>query len=269
MRARRFLDTFPEPERQDGGKFGFRLMEWRDQGIVLGTRKYGETSVVLEVMTEAHGRHMGLVRGGRSRRMQPALQPGNLLDLAWRARLDEHLGTFQVEPLQLNAARLIDSPVAIYGIQTLAAHLRLLPERDPHPGLFRALGFVAEHLGEPMAGAVLMARFELAVLEELGFGLDLSQCALTGERANLAYVSPKTGRAVTREAGAPWADKLLPLPAILTSTAETACDVQAIGGAMALTGHFLFRHLYEPRGLPMPEARAGFIAAAMRGMGAA
>jgi len=241
-------------------------MEWHDEGIVLGTRKHGETSVILEAMTVAHGRHLGLVRGGRSKRLQPVLQPGNRVELTWRARLDEHLGTFQVEPLELNAARLIGSAVAVYGIQTLGAHLRLLPERDPHPGLFEALGVIAAHLDEPMAAGMLVARFELAVLEELGFGLDLSRCALTGGRENLAYVSPKSGRAVTREAGAPWADKLLPLPVFLTAGSDALCDGQTLAQAFALTGFFLARHVYEPRGLSEPEARAGFLSALMRSL---
>lgn len=239
-------------------------MEWRDQGIVLGTRKHGETSVVLEVMTEAHGRHLGLVRGGRSKRMQPMLQAGNLVDLTWRARLDEHLGMFQVEPLELHAARILGSASAVYGIQTLAAHLRLLPERDPHPGLFKALGLISMHLDEPTVAAVLMARFELAVLEELGFGLDLARCALTGARSDLAYVSPRTGRAVTREAGQPWAEKLLPLPAVLNGQGDKDCDAIAIQQAMDLTGHFLIRHVYGPRGITAPDARGGFIAAVLR-----
>ena len=152
-------------------------MEWRDEGIILGTRKHGETSAILEVMTRAHGRHLGMVRGGRSRKLQPLLQPGNRVDLLWRARLDEHMGTFQAEPLELNAARLIDSAAAVYGLQTLTAHLRLLPERDPHASLFEALGAVISHLDDPAAAGELVVRFELLVLDELGFGLDLARCA--------------------------------------------------------------------------------------------
>jgi len=242
-------------------------MEWHDEGIVLGTRKHGETSVILETMTSAHGRHLGLVRGGRSRRLQPVLQPGNRVALTWRARLDEHLGMFQAEPLELNAARLLNSAVAVYGIQTLGAHLRLLPERDPHPGLYEALGVIAAHLDDPMAAGALVARFELAVLDELGFGLDLSRCALSGSRENLAYVSPKSGRAVTREAGTPWADKLLPLPAFLTTGGDALCDRAMLAQAFALTSFFFTRHVYEPRGLAEPEARAGFVAALMRSLG--
>jgi DNA repair protein RecO (recombination protein O) len=161
-------------------------MEWRDEGIILGTRRHGETSAILEVMTGAHGRHLGLVRGGRGRRMQPLLQPGNRVELHWRARLDEHLGLYQVEPLELNAARLFDSAVAVFGLQTLAAHLRLLPERDPHRTLYETLGLVIGHLEDPVSAAELLIRFELLVLDELGFGLDLSQCAATGSRDDLA-----------------------------------------------------------------------------------
>ena len=127
-------------------------MEWQDEGIILGARKHGETSAILEVMTRAHGRHLGLVRGGRSRKQQPVLQPGNRVSLTWRARLDEHLGVFQAEPLAFHAARLLDSALAIYGLLTLAAHLRLLPERDPHTALYETLAIVIEHLGDPRFG---------------------------------------------------------------------------------------------------------------------
>lgn len=236
-------------------------MEWRDEGIILGTRKHGETSAILEVMTRAHGRHLGMVRGGRSRKLQPVLQPGNRVDLLWRARLDEHMGTFQAEPLELNAARLIDSAAAVYGLQTLAAHLRLLPERDPHPGLFEALGAVISHLDDPAAAGELVVRFELLVLDELGFGLDLARCAATGAREGLTYVSPKSGRAVSREAGAPWVDKMLPLPAFLRERAEIRPDWQAIEDAYRLTGFFFARHVYEPRGHEEPGSRASFLAA--------
>jgi DNA repair protein RecO (recombination protein O) len=243
-------------------------MEWRDEGIVIGTRRHGETSVILEMMTPAHGRHLGLVRGGRSRKFQPVLQPGNRLQLLWRARLDEHLGLFLVEPLELNAARLFESATAIYGMQTLAAHLRLLPERDPHPGLFEALELIVGHLEEPMPAAELIVMFELLLLEELGFGLDLSKCAATGSREDLVYVSPKSGRAVSREAGAPWHDKLLPLPAFVRGGSGIRAEPGDIEDALRLTGYFLDRHVYEPRGLKEPEARSGFIAALQRSVAA-
>ncbi|HMM64677.1 MAG TPA: DNA repair protein RecO, partial [Mesorhizobium sp.] len=223
-------------------------MEWRDEGIILGTRRHGETSAILEVMTRAHGRHLGLVRGGRSRRLQPVLQPGNRVDLVWRARLDEHLGTFQAEALEMNAARLMDSAVAVYGLQVLAAHLRLLPERDAHAVLYETLCLMIAHLDDAGAAGELVARFELLVLDELGFGLDLSECAATGGRADLVYVSPKSGRAVSREAGAPWHDRMLPLPTFLQRGAALRADAAAVEDAFRLTGFFFERHVYEPRG---------------------
>lgn len=236
-------------------------MEWHDEGIILGTRKHGETSAILEVMTRAHGRHLGLVRGGRSRRMQPILQPGNRVDLVWRARLDEHLGLWQVEPVELNAARLFDSACAVYGLQTIAAHLRLLPERDPHAGLYETLALLTAHLDDPAAAGELIVRFELLVLDELGFGLDLARCAATGRRDDLVFVSPKSGRAVSGEAGRPWADRMLPLPAFLQRGAGIRPDFAAMEEAFRLSAFFFARHVYEPRGLEAPEARAGLIAA--------
>ncbi|APH71710.1 DNA repair protein RecO [Aquibium oceanicum] len=239
-------------------------MEWRDEGIIIGSRRHGESSVILEVMTRGHGRHMGIVRGGRSRRMQPVLQAGNRVELVWRARLDEHLGMFQVEPLELNAARLLSSACAVYALQTLAAHLRLLPERDPHAGLFETLAIVLEHLEDPATAAELLVRFELMVLEELGFGLDLGSCAATGVTRDLVYVSPKSGRAVSRLAGDPYRDRMLPLPAFLNAGAGQRGDSDAIQDAFHLTGFFFNRHVYEPRGIEPPETRAGFLAALRR-----
>ncbi|MBI1620227.1 DNA repair protein RecO [Aquamicrobium zhengzhouense] len=239
-------------------------MEWRDEGIILGTRKHGESSAILEVMTRARGRHLGMVKGGRSRKMQPLLQPGNRVDLVWRARLDEHLGFFQVEPIELHAARLFDSACAVFGLQTLATHLRLLPERDPHPHLYETLGVLLQHLEEPEVAGELVVRFELMVLEELGFGLDLSQCAATGQVEDLTYVSPKSGRAVSREAGAPWADRMLALPSFLLRGSGLRADPEALEEAYRLTAFFFERHVYQPRGIGAPEARVGFLGALRR-----
>ncbi|MBP0438955.1 DNA repair protein RecO [Tianweitania sediminis] len=236
-------------------------MEWRDEGIILATRKHGETSAILEVMTRSRGRHLGLVRGGLSRRMRPFLQPGNKVDLLWRARLDEHLGSFQVEPLEQNAARLFDSAVSVYGLQVLAAHLRLLPERDPHIRLYETLGIIIAHLDDADVVGALLARFEVAVLDELGFGLDLTRCGATGSSDDLIYVSPKTGRAISGEAGSAWADRLFGLPPFLRVGSALGGDAAAIHDAFRLTGHFLARHVYEPRGIEAPEARASFLAA--------
>ena len=239
-------------------------MEWQDNGIVLGVRKHGETSVILEVMTKDHGRHLGLVRGGRSRTMQPTLQPGNQLSLVWRARLEDHLGMFTVEPIKLYAAQLMQSALGVSAIQLLAAHVRLLPEREADIGIYGALSDMITHLGEPATTAEFLVRFELAVLDRLGFGLDLEMCALSGAREGLAYVSPKTGRAVTHDAGAKWADKLLPLPSFLGRGANIAPDHASLKQAFELTGYFLARNVYEPRGIELPAVRDSFLNALAR-----
>ncbi len=239
-------------------------MEWRDEGIILGTRRHGETSVILEVMTSAHGRHLGLVRGGRSARMQPALQPGNRVELVWRARLDEHLGTFQSETVVHNAARILQSAVGVYGLQAVAAHLRLLPERDNHRRLFEMLTLIIEHLDDAQATGELFVRFELMMLDELGFGLDLSRCAATGTNEELVFVSPKSGSAVSRSAGAPYEDRMLPLPAFLDRRRGIRADARSLRDALRLTAYFFDRHVYEPRAIREPEARAGLANALLR-----
>jgi DNA repair protein RecO (recombination protein O) len=240
-------------------------MEWHDDAVILGVRRQGESHVLLEVLTRDHGRHLGLVRGGRSARMQPLLQPGNSVTVDWRARLEDHLGAFRIEATRLRAARLMQSPAALYGIGLVGALARLLPERDPHPALYETLEVVADALDDPALAAPLVVRFELAILAELGFGLSLDACAATGGNDGLAYVSPKTGRAVSASAGAPWSDRLLPLPAFLAGGAGTPLQglpaEEELAQAFRLTGHFLMRHVFEPRGIAVPEVRAAFIAA--------
>jgi DNA repair protein RecO (recombination protein O) len=236
-------------------------MEWRDEGVVLGVKKHGESSVIVELLTRGHGRHLGLVRGGRSTRFQSLLQPGNSLLLEWRARLDEHLGAYAVEPLTLRAGRLIGSALALHGLSYLGALVRLLPERDPHEALHEALTVIVDHLDAAEVAPALIARFEARILAECGFGLDLEKCAASGVREDLIYVSPKSGRAVSATAGAPWRDKLLPLPAFLRGE-EPPPLAADIADAFRMTGYFLERDLFGPRGLPMPDARRAFLAAA-------
>ena len=236
-------------------------MQWSDDGIVLGCRKHGESSVILELMTRDHGRHLGLVHGGRSRRLQPVLQSGNTVHAVWRARLDEHLGTYTVEGGDLRAARLIESPLALYGLGAMAALLRHLPERDPHPGLFESATVLLEHLDQPAVAPGLFLRFELAMLAELGFGLDLTRCAATDVTRDLIYVSPKSGRAVSAEAGEPYKDKLLALPAFLRrEPAASDPSLADLKAGFALTDFFLNLHVFEPRGMLPPEERARFVA---------
>ncbi|MCP4384864.1 MAG: DNA repair protein RecO [Hyphomicrobiales bacterium] len=230
-------------------------MHWSDDGIVIGTRRYGESSLIVELMTAQHGRHLGLVRGGRSRRHQSVLQPGNSVVATWRARLDAHLGTYAIEPTVQRAARLIASPACLYGIQVLAALTRLLPERDPHPQIHAILAAIVDWLEDPLTGGALIVRFELRMLEELGFGLDLERCAATGTAERLVFVSPKSGRAVSEGAGAPFRDRMLPLPSFLHREGRTPQAADLLD-AFRLTGFFLDRHVYGPRGVNAPDERA-------------
>jgi DNA repair protein RecO (recombination protein O) len=240
-------------------------MQWTDDGIVLGVKRHGEANAILELMTHGHGRHLGLVRGGFGSRLRPVLQPGNSVSAAWRARLDEHLGNYTVEGLRLRAASYFSAPHAIYGVTHLAALMRLLPERDPHTGLYETLDAILDQLDDPGLAAPMVVRFELRLLSELGFGLDLEQCAATGASGDLAYVSPKSGRAVSRTAGEPWADKMLRLPAFLRQH-DAIPSGHDLADGFALTGYFLTRHVLEARGLSLGDERAHFIAALARAL---
>jgi DNA repair protein RecO (recombination protein O) len=241
-------------------------MEWTDDGIVLGVRRHGESSAIAELLTRAHGRHLGLVRGGAGSRMRPLLQPGNSVRAIWRARLDEHLGTFVVEGTRLRAATLLSASHAAYGVTHLAALARLLPERDPHEDIYDMLDRTLDDFDDAGDAAVHVVKFELAMLAELGFGLDLDNCAATGETTDLIYVSPKSGGAVSRAAGEPWRDKLLRLPPFLRrgESRGNGWSDQDLQDGFLLTGRFLLRHVLEPRGQGHSDARDGFINAVTR-----
>jgi DNA repair protein RecO (recombination protein O) len=236
-------------------------MEWTDEGIVLGVRRHGESSAIVELLTRGHGRHLGLVRGGASSRLRPLLQPGNSVSAVWRARLDEHLGTYALEGMRLRAANLLASSHAVYGVTHLGALVRLLPERDPHEDIYEMLERTLDEFDDANVAAVRLVRFELAMLAELGFGLDLENCAATGETTDLIYVSPKSGTAVSRMAGEPWRDRLLRLPPYLREgVAESGgWSEQDLRDGFMLTGLFLLRHVLEPRGQGHSDAREGFI----------
>jgi len=241
-------------------------MEWTDDGIVLGVRRHGESSAIVELLTREHGRHLGLVRGGAGTRMRPLLQPGNSVRAVWRARLDEHLGTYAIEGTRLRAASLLASSHAAYGVTHLAALARLLPERDPHEHIYEMLERALDDFDDAGEAAVHLVRFELAMLGELGFGLDLDNCAATGETTDLVYVSPKSGGAVSRTAGEPWRDRLLRLPSFLRHDEgrANACSNQDLLDGFRLTGLFLLRHVLEPRGQGHSDAREGFINAVVK-----
>jgi len=236
-------------------------MEWTDDGIVLATRRHGEANAILEIMTPDHGRHLGLVRGGAGSRLRPMLQPGNTVRVTWRARLDEHLGHYQVEPLRLHGASQLAASHVVYGITHLAALCRLLAERDPHPDLYAQLLELLELFDEPLVAAAAIVRFELQILAELGFGLDLESCAATGAMNDLGFVSPKSGRAVSRLAAEPWQDRMFRLPAFLS--AEVMPSSEDIADGFKLTGFFIVRRVLEPRGLTFADAREGFLSAVL------
>jgi DNA repair protein RecO (recombination protein O) len=230
-------------------------MHWSDEGVVLSVRPHGETGAVLELFTRQHGRHLGLVFGGRSRKLRPVLQTGNHLDAAWKARLADHLGHYTVELRKGFAALLMEDGAALAAMISIAALARLLPERDPHPNLFEVTLFVLGFLDDRQVWPALVVRWELALLEELGFGLDLAACAATGSTADLAYVSPKSGRAVSAAAGEAYKDRMLALPAFLRVGAAGPVNAQDVVAGFALTGHFLEERVLRPRDMAMPEAR--------------
>jgi DNA repair protein RecO (recombination protein O) len=234
-------------------------MDWSDEGIFLSAKPLGEANAVAEIFTLAHGRHLGLVRGGRSRRMRPLLQPGNLLRVTWRARLAEHLGGFNVELIEAHAARVLDDKLALAAVGSLLGLARLLPERDPHPALCAATLHILRGFDAPSIWPAELVRWELQLLQELGFGLDLIECAATGADRDLAYVSPRSGRAVSRKAGKLYGGKLLALPPFVLdeNTPARAGDVVA---GLELTGYFLERDVLAPHGLVLPQARERLIA---------
>jgi DNA repair protein RecO (recombination protein O) len=231
-------------------------MQWSDEGVILSVRAHSESGAVLELFTRRHGRHLGLVHGGRSRKLRPILQVGNHLDAEWKARLADHLGHFSVELRKSFAAQIMDDPAALAAVTTIAALARLLPERDPHPSLFEVTMFVFGFLDDVAVWPALVVRWELALLQELGFGLDLDTCAATGATADLVYVSPKSGRAVSAEAGEPYKGRMLALPAFLLGKTGQAISERDVMDGFALTGHFLQTRVLQPRDMTMPEARS-------------
>lgn len=231
-------------------------MEWHDEAVVLSVRPHAENDAILSALTLQHGRHAGLVHGGSGRRTRPLLQPGNRLEVTWRARLAEHLGHYRLEPMQLLGARLVDDPLRLLGLASACALLdESLAEREPHPRLYAGLLRLLEAMVQNENWPTTYVRFELLLLGDLGFGLDLSACARTGATEDLAYVSPRSGRAVSRGAAGEYAARLLPLPGFLLGGEAAGEDDVAAG--LRLAGHFLRKHVFGPadRPLPLPRER--------------
>lgn len=234
-------------------------MQWTDEAIILSLRAHGETAAVAEVFARAHGRCLGLVHGGQSRRLRPFLQPGNHVHVTWKARLAEQLGHFTIEEGRSYAAQALDDAAALAALSSLTALARALPERDPHPNLYEITLFVLGFLDDPTVWPALYARWELAFIEEMGFGLDLSACAATGANDGLAFVSPKSGRAVSASAGEPYRDKLLRLPPFFLKGRHAAVADGDVQDALKLTGYFIAARVFGSDGKPVPDARARLI----------
>ena len=235
-------------------------MDWRDEGILLTVRRHGESAAIIDVFTAKHGRHAGVVRGGASRKVAPLLQPGSQLSLDWRARLEEHLGSYQFDVKQSRAATLMADGDALAAMGSVAALLTAyLGEREPHPGLFAATASLLDAMGAKPDWREAYVGWELMLMSELGFPLDLSRCAATGAEDDLIWVSPKSGKSVSSAAGAPYADKLLPLPPFLKGE-----DGGTAAEGLRLTGHFLKAWVAPAFGaFEPPEARSRLLSRAL------
>lgn len=230
-------------------------MQWTDEGVILSVRPHAETAAVVEVLTREHGRHLGLVHGGRSRKARPVLQMGNHVEIAWKARLSEHLGAMTVEPRRSFGVETMDDPAALTALMSMCALAHTLPERDPHPNLYEVTLFVLGFLDDISVWPALYVRWELVLLHELGVGLDLTKCAATGATTDLVYVSPKTGRAVSLEAGEPYKDRLLVLPSFLRGKTGNGVQAADVIAGLDLTAHFLRANVFASHGQDLPEPR--------------
>ncbi|MEE2566705.1 DNA repair protein RecO [Hyphobacterium marinum] len=234
-------------------------MEWTGSGIVLAVRPHGETSAIVELLTEAQGRHAGLVRGGRSRATRPLLQPGNVLRATWRARLEDHLGNLAIEGEHLRAGDFMDDPLALSGLNAACAlACAALPEREPHPEVFAAFHVFLDALQDPDLWPALYVRWEAGLLADLGYGIDLRRCAVTGVSDGLTHVSPRSGRAVCAAEAEPYKDKLLALPGFLRDS-QAGVEAGDIANGLALTGYFLQRRVLWPTDRDLPESRERMI----------
>lgn len=240
------------------------MIEWRDEGAVLAVRPFGENSVILEVFTPTMGRHAGIVRGGTSRKLAPVLQPGAQVSVAWKARLDQHLGAFTVEPIRSRAAQAMGDRLALAGLNAVCGLLAVvLPEREAHVLLYDRTVQLLDLLGQSDVWPLAYLRWEQAVLEEMGFGMDLSACAVRGVNEDLAFVSPRTGRAVSRDAAGEWADRLLLLPPVLAGKGDA--NAHEIVKALSTTGFFIEKRLMRALGdRAVPAARQRLIDAIVR-----
>lgn len=234
-------------------------MEWEDDAFVLSARAFGETGAIVELLTAHHGKFAGHVAGGASRRMKPFLQAGARVSAKYRARIADQLGSVALEPLGEGPSALFDDALALAGLSAAASVAAgALLEREPHSGAFEAFETLVGALVHEHIWPAIFVRFEAGLLQELGFGLDLSKCAATGVLDDLVYVSPRTGRAVSRNAGEPYKDKLFPLPPFLLS-AQGGLAPGDVRAGLDITGHFLETFVFAPLNRPLPPARVWLV----------
>lgn len=240
-------------------------MQWSGEGIVLTSRRHGESSAIISVMSRAEGRYAGLVRGGAGKNKRPVIEPGNRIKATWRARLEEHLGAFECELIDAHAARWLGDAHRLSAMSSaLSVTATALPEREPHPPVYDGLGVLLDSFaGEDWPSVYV--KWELGVLAELGFGLDLASCAATGVTDDLIYVSPKSGRAVSGDAGRPYRERMLPLPAFIRESGRAGSLDEVLDG-LRLTGFFLDSHVYAGANATIPDARKLFFQRLKRGL---
>jgi len=238
-------------------------MDWTGEGYVLSVKKHGETSAIIELLTRDRGRHLGLVRGGVSRKLRPVLQPGNKVKVEWRARLSEHLGYYTVEAINSRAAELMNDRLSLAGLNSACAMAReALPEREVHADVFDAFEVLVDNLHDKDIWPALYIQWEAGLLSSMGYGLDLSRCAATGTLDNLTHVSPRSGRAVCADAAQPYADKLYAIPSFMQPANrrnDKSLLPDDIENGLALTGYFLETRLQWGVNRTLPEARTRLV----------
>ncbi len=234
-------------------------VSWEDEGIVLSVRRFGEHDAIVSLLTPTQGRHMGLVKGGSGKTKRSALQSGNVVKAWWRARLEDQLGNYTIEIIHNFAAEAMSDPLSLAGLSSLCAMAETtLPEREAHSEVHRLAMSLLANLGEP-GWAPAYVQWEMCLLRDMGYGLDLESCASTGVSDNLTFVSPRSGRAVSEDAAGPYRDRLLTLPAFLKGEGVTPTTEDIVAG-LKLTEHFFDVNVFAPHRREMPAARARFLA---------